>query len=46
MANLSWAKNPVLAAAERDIEPPKTPVKGTPFKSKSSLVRQKAKAAV
>ncbi len=28
IANLSWAKNAVLAAAERDLEPPKSPAKG------------------
>ncbi len=31
MANLSWAKNAVLAVAELDIEPLKSPVKGTGF---------------
>lgn len=31
MANLSWAKNAVLACAERDISYAKTPVKGTDF---------------
>jgi hypothetical protein len=38
MANLSWAKHAVLAAAERDIAPPKSPVKGTFFGSKSPHV--------
>lgn len=38
MANLSWAKAAVLAAAERDIAPPKSPVKRTVFESKSPYV--------
>ena len=33
MANLSWAKAAVLAAAERDILPPKSPVKRTVFET-------------
>ncbi|MFY9836002.1 MAG: hypothetical protein WAK55_05945, partial [Xanthobacteraceae bacterium] len=31
MANLSWAKDAVLASAERDIRYAQTPVKGTGF---------------
>ena len=38
MANLSWAKAAVLAAAERDILPPKSPVKRTVFETKSAYV--------
>jgi len=33
MANLSWAKNAVLACAERDISYAPSPVKGTHFDS-------------
>ena len=38
MANLSWAKHAVLAAAERDIAPSKSPVKLTVFETKSPYV--------
>lgn len=38
MANLSWAKAAILAAAERDIAPPKSPVKRTVFETKSPYV--------
>jgi hypothetical protein len=38
MANLSWTKQAVLAAAERDILPAKSPVKRTLFETKSSYV--------
>jgi hypothetical protein len=38
MANLSWSKHAVLAAAERDISPPKSPVKRTLFETKSPYV--------
>jgi hypothetical protein len=41
MANLGWAKNAVLGAAEREIGPTKSPVKRTLFEIKS---RQIAKA--
>ena len=40
MANLSWAKHAVLAAAERDIVTPKSPVKRTVFETKSPYVAQ------
>lgn len=33
MANLSWAKNAVLGAAERDIAPSKSPAKRTVFEA-------------
>jgi hypothetical protein len=46
-ANLSWAKNAVLVAAEREldferraIDPPKCPQKRAVFSASSSLVRQ------
>jgi hypothetical protein len=38
MANLSWAKAAVLAAAERDIAPSKSPAKRTVFETKSPHV--------
>jgi hypothetical protein len=38
MANLSWAKHAVLAAAERAFSPPKPQQKGTFFETQSSPV--------
>ena len=38
MANLTWAKHPVLAAAERAFSPPKPQQKRTFFETKSSYV--------
>jgi hypothetical protein len=38
MANLSWTKDAVLAVAERDIEPAKSPVKHAVFEARSSYV--------
>jgi hypothetical protein len=38
MANLSWAKPAVLAVAERDILPAKSPAKRTLFETKSPYV--------
>lgn len=46
MANLTWAKNAVLGAAEHDIGPPKSPVKRTFFETKSSPMRLNAAAVV
>jgi hypothetical protein len=55
MANLSWAKNAVLIAAERELEfedrlrrathPPKCPEKRGSFSVPSSLVRQNGRRA-
>lgn len=55
MANLGWAKNAVLVAAERELEwelgqqaainPSKCPEKGGVFRPKSSPVRQNGSAA-
>jgi hypothetical protein len=39
MANLSWAKHAVLAAAERDIRYAQTPVKEGCFRCKSLRIR-------